>query len=128
MIPKGSLEKPAHGSPCNRCGQCCQATICPLGQNIFGRKLGPCPALSFDAERKSCCGLVANPMAYAIAITLEHGVAAASEAAISLIGSGTGCDARFNGETPNEEFYSKLREWDRANASKTRRARKIWRV
>jgi hypothetical protein len=58
LAPKGQLEKkPPHGDPCTSCGLCCMATLCPLGRKVFGREIGPCPALIWD-EGKSSCGLV----------------------------------------------------------------------
>jgi hypothetical protein len=128
LAPKGQLEKkPPHGDPCTSCGLCCVATLCPLGRKVFGHELGPCPALMWD-EGKSSCGLVREPMKHARLVTMKAGVPAASAAAAHLVGAGTGCDARVNGEKPNHEFYDRLRIWDRLNAAKTRAARKLWGV
>ena len=127
VAPRGQLEKkPPHGQPCTRCGLCCVASICPLGQTIFRRADGPCPALGYDAEGKSLCGVVDNPMAFAMTVTLRNGVEATREAAKHLIGSATGCDARVNGEPPDLKFYDFLREWDRKNEATTRHAKKVW--
>jgi hypothetical protein len=124
--PKDVLDKkPPHGAACTRCGGCCMVTVCPLGQFVFKREVGPCPALSFNAEG-SVCGLVADPMRFAIGATLASGVEATSKAAAHMIGSGQGCDARFNGEPADEAFYRRQREWDHANRAKSRRAKKIW--
>lgn len=79
----------------------------------------------FDVETEEWkCGSLA--LAYAMKATLEHGGQAMRAAALHLIGSGTGCDARVNGEKPDLAFYEKLREHDRRNASKTARALKMW--
>lgn len=127
LAPKGALEKkPPHGQPCTRCGLCCVAIVCPLGQVVFRRRAGPCPALRRDAESLSSCGLVDEPAVFAPMVALRAGVEMARAAAKLLIGSTTGCDARFNGEPPDEKFYEKLREFDRRNASALRRARKVW--
>lgn len=126
LIPKGLADKkPPHGEPCTRCGICCIGSLCPLGQKVFRRAIGPCPALSFDAAG-SVCGLVANPMAFEPRTAMKSGVDKAREAAAHLIGSATGCDCRVNGETPNRAFYDKLRIFDRANREKTRAALKLW--
>ena len=126
IAPKGTLEKkPPHGSPCNRCGLCCVATLCPLARVVFGRSLGPCPALSYDADG-SRCGLVDEPMKYAMKVTMKSGVEATRSAAKQLIGSSLGCDARFNGEPIDEAFYGRLRDHDRKTASVTRKAKKVW--
>ncbi len=127
LAPAGTLDKkPPHGQPCNRCGLCCVATVCPLGQVVFGRALGPCPALSYEPDGKSVCGLVATPQRFGLMTVLRHGAKAAADAASYLIGSGTGCDARFNGEPPDVGFYEKLIAWDRANKGAIRAAKRIW--
>lgn len=130
LVPKGALkDKPPHGAPCNRCGLCCMATLCPLAQHVFRRsERGPCPALTRDADGLSVCGLIAEPMKHARVVAMTHGVEATGAAAAVLNGAGTGCDARFEGEPINEQFYEQLREHDRVNASKVRRARKLWGV
>jgi hypothetical protein len=129
LAAKGTLDKkPPHGAPCNRCGLCCVATLCPLARHVFGREVGPCPALLDFETGASRCGLVEEPMKHAIAVTLRSGVEATSAAARHLIGSGTGCDARFNGEPINEAFYAELREHDRRTRKETARAGKIWGV
>lgn len=128
MAPAGTLEKkPKHGQPCNSCGLCCVATLCPLAQHLFKREQGPCPALSYESG-KSICGVVANPMKHAMGAALRNGIEATRSAALHLIGSGTGCDARFNGEPPDESFYEKLRQWDRRTISQTKIARRIFGV
>jgi len=114
MAPRSVLEtKPAHGQPCNRCGLCCYATICDLGQSVFHRKAGPCPALEGSFGNASC-GLT------------QHGPTKYRAAAGLLIGAGTGCDARFNGEPAHAAFYDALRRWDEEHASELRDARKLW--
>src|SRR6266536_4208581 len=62
---EGYVRKPPHGSPCNRCGLCCMATICNLGQHVFSRAEypGPCPALEKVGD-EYVCGLVAQPRAF----------------------------------------------------------------
>lgn len=126
QLPRDVIEKkPPHGSPCNRCGGCCMATLCPLGQHIFKQSLGPCPALSFDADG-SRCGMIDDPAKFNMVGVLKHGIEAVREAAKVLIGSGIGCDARFNGEAPDQKFYEKLHEWDRRNAGKVNKAKRVW--
>lgn len=129
-----SGRKPPHGSPCNRCGLCCMATLCPLARKVFGFEVGRCPALVWSPDNlEAACGLVVDPMRYAptsVALrvagraTIEEAAAAAS----LLVGSGTGCDARINGEPADRAFYDRLRIWDRKNVSAVRRAKKIWGV
>lgn len=134
LAPAGTLEKkPTHGAPCNRCGLCCQATLCIVAARVFkgvalprgGHIAGPCPALSHD-DTGSVCGLVSDPMKYAMRVCLEHGVDRAKESAKLLIGSATGCDARLGGEPINTEFYRQLETWDREHATALRGARKVW--
>jgi hypothetical protein len=129
MIPRSVLErKPAHGKPCTRCGACCMATVCPIGQHILNRgPVGPCPALvKSAAPGEYVCGVVADPARYAPLETAIHGVTEMREAALLMIGSGTGCDARFNGEPADQEFYKQLDEHDRRTLSQQREARRLW--
>lgn len=128
FAPKGTLDrKPAHGQPCNRCGLCCMAVVCPVGAAVLKREQGPCPALDKLPDGTFACGLVAHPHLYAGARRLMlEGPRALSEAAAILVGSGTGCDARFNGEPADQSFYIKLEEWDRVNAGAVARAKRTW--
>jgi len=42
-------------NPCSRCGMCCIAEVCPIGQAHYGiGKRDKCPALSFDGAVSSC--------------------------------------------------------------------------
>lgn len=51
--------KPAAGQPCNGCGVCCAAELCPMGRLLFLRARGPCPALHWeDVQRRYTCTLV----------------------------------------------------------------------
>lgn len=126
VAPRGTLEaKPKHGEPCNRCGLCCYAVQCPLSEHVFGRRPGPCPVLT-GTIGDAGCGLVADPMRYSMRRTLQHGVEAMRAAALLLIGSGTGCDARMNGEQPDQSFYAKLRRWDQEHRVQVRAARRLW--
>lgn len=131
LAPKGTLDKkPAHGAPCNRCGLCCIASLCPVARALFKRDAhpGPCPALQkAGGDGTYACGVVASPGRY---VSIEryamYGREALSAAAALLIGSGTGCDARFNGEPADESFYAKLCEWDRVNERRVRQAQEKW--
>lgn len=115
LAPKGMLDKkPPHGSPCTRCGLCCIATLCALGRHIFHQELGPCPALVQNEDRTFGCGL-----------TL-HGTRAGRDAAMLLVGAGTGCDARVNGEPINHAFNARLAEWDVQHAAEVASAKTTW--
>jgi hypothetical protein len=59
LTPRPALiDKPAYLAPCNGCGKCCQAELCPVAEMAFGRsEPAPCPALLFDAGR-FWCGMV----------------------------------------------------------------------
>lgn len=114
LAPRSMLDKkPPHGTPCNSCGLCCMASVCPSGQRVLGcSPVGPCPALKMDGDRSSC-GLIADPQRYFPRKVAAYGVEKIRDAAKLLIGSGTGCDARFNGEPPDHAFYKKLEDHDR---------------
>lgn len=127
LVPRFIMErKPPHGQPCNRCGACCVAVLCPLAQAVFGFEPGPCPALEFDADQKSSCGLVAHPEQHAPLTTASYGRENASAAASHLIGAGNGCCARFNGEPEDKPFNRRLDEYDRQVRAKTALAKRIW--
>jgi len=43
------------GSVCSRCGMCCLAKVCPIGQRVYGVGEGVrCPGLSFEGDVASC--------------------------------------------------------------------------
>ena len=127
-VPRRLMQKkPPHGQPCTRCGVCCIASVCPVGAAVISQTAGPCPVLRFDGDESSC-GLVAEPMKYRPVATVAFGREAMAEAARHLIGSATGCDARFNGEPADDAFYAALDEHDRKTAAQTRRARAMWGV
>lgn len=129
FLPRAiASRKPPHGAPCNRCGICCLATLCPLGQRLFGGELGPCPALEPAEGGAFACGVVANPIKHARRAVLQHGAEKVSEAALLLIGGQTGCDARINGEPKNESFYEMLLDHDRRTRGATNRAKRVFGV
>ena len=116
-VPRSWVErKPAHGSPCNRCGVCCYGSLCQLGKHVFGDQPGPCPALSHDGVATATCGLVAaSPPAM-------------SAAAKTIILAGAGCDSRINSEPINHAFNRKLERQDLKYAERIAAARKLWGV
>ena len=119
-------RKPQHGKPCNRCGLCCQATICAFGAVLFGRQLGPCPALEQTATG-FVCGVAAHPMRYARVKTTIHGPATMRRTALLLIGAGDGCD-HVEDEPFNHAFYSRLVKAANETRDEARRARRLWGV
>ncbi|GBG01167.1 hypothetical protein AZSI13_04940 [Azospira sp. I13] len=57
--------KPIAGQPCNGCGVCCAAETCPLARLRFRQRLGPCPALEWQADAHLYrCGLARRPRHY----------------------------------------------------------------
>lgn len=122
--------KPPYGSPCNRCGACCEATLCPLAQHVMGRRFddGPCPALLGEPGATSC-GIVADPARWAPFRTVAVGTEPMREAALILIGTDPpGCDARINGESDHPAFRASLHAWARTSAGAIRRAKRLWGV
>lgn len=113
-------DKPAYGQPCNGCGLCCLEELCPLGQIVFQRVRGPCPALSASGGAM-VCGLVAEPTRYrpGDAVSL-------AEAALMLIGAGVGCDAMIAGEPDDRMFRARLRAKALNHPAANRRARRAW--
>lgn len=124
-VPRALAErKPAHGRPCNGCGLCCYVTTCELGAAIFGTRAGPCPALGFDLDGKSCCTVVAHPTDYYD--TARASPAVMQGAALYLIRAGDGCDARINGEPTDADFNARVDARD--DARKRAQARFLWNV
>jgi hypothetical protein len=99
VAPRSMLEnKPQHGAACTSCGLCCVALRCDLAMQVFALpRVGACPALVQTDAKRFACGLV-----------LEAETEAKRAAALLIIGSGDGCDARFNGEPRNEAFAAAL--------------------
>lgn len=116
-----TLPKPAHGAPCNSCGRCCHRELCPLATTVFGRVAGPCPALQAGEGHALVCGLVVDPMRYALRQSLLKGSDAMSEAAAFLIGAGHGCDAQTADEPRDVAFSNRLR----AHGERTRAAARV---
>lgn len=127
-------KKPPHGAPCNRCGLCCIGTLCPLAAWVFRGDLfperpyiGPCPALERDEDGFAVCGLVADPGKHALSHTIRAGGREkASAAAKILIGAGDGCDARFNGEPADPEFYIRMIKIAKTQRKAVTAAKKTW--
>ncbi|QXN71181.1 hypothetical protein RCDURKIN_125 [Rhodobacter phage RcDurkin] len=89
------IDKPPYGSPCNGCGHCCRAEVCPVGAMLFEQE-DNCPALTL-MDNKYVCGLVAAPAAFFPHV--DPSDAHKVSAAVSyLLGAGLGCDARVRGE------------------------------
>jgi hypothetical protein len=121
-----SLPKPPHGQPCNSCGKCCSDELCPLAMRLFGRPFQRrCPALEPDGDRL-VCGLIAHPMAYAMARTLANGVENMRKAACHLVGAGRGCDAQLATEPADEAFRARM--WADRNERLTSWSLKQWGV
>lgn len=118
-IPRHVHEnKPPHGSPCNRCGACCFATICKLGQRVLDRPAlpGPCPALKYNGPGEYSCAIVdyvSNDPQF-------------RDAALIIIRAGEGCDARFNGEPQNMQFVADCDARDVQNIEKIEAAHRLW--
>jgi hypothetical protein len=88
--------------------------VCELGAHVFRRAAGPAPALLIDPTGGSQCGLATVGDA-------EH-----TAAALVLISSGDGCDARFNGEPVNHAFHAYQASLDQERADAIRGARVLW--
>jgi hypothetical protein len=98
--------------------------LCPLAEGVFG---GPeerqCPALEPDGERFAC-GLMKNPMVYAMRQTLIHGKEVMSRTAAHLIGAGRGCDAQLEGEPADEVWRAAMRSM--RNVALTEKSLRVW--
>ena len=119
-------KKPPYGEPCNRCGVCCMATACPLGQFVFRRPEyngEMCPGLAEDADGTYGCDVVAHPERYASRHrVLKFGIGPLRRAALLLIGASDGCDARFNGEPRNDSVDQRFA----GHARESAQAKRMW--
>lgn len=121
-------RKPPYGSPCNGCGLCCEAQLCPLGAHVFHMREGPCPALRY-VDAASVCGLVAEPSRYARFLAAKHGATTLREAALICIGAGHGCDALLEGEQDKPEERERMfAACNRRPAQQRESARRVWGV
>jgi hypothetical protein len=123
--PEGTLPKPPHGSPCNGCGRCCLESLCPLGEHLFEKQEGPCPALQPAGQGRWECGVIIQPGVFALVQTLRHGAKRMSAAAALLLGAGHGCDAIDN-EPVNEAFEARQDAYVYANAEAAVEAQLMW--
>ena len=114
MRPRGELEKPSHGAPCNGCGQCCMAETCTLGYHVFKTLNGPCPALEPGEAGAYRCGLIEHPDRYVPLLAFKTGRDVLSKDATLLIGSGFGCDAQYFNEPRSEAFDARLAQYRRS--------------
>ena len=121
--------KPKYGQECNRCGVCCIVSLCPLGEVMFDRRKGPCPALFLDDKTKeSGCGLLAFPQLFFPELCERNGVKAMQRAARQLVGAGHGCDMPDPGERPDPSFRRRLIDRATRTANYTVKAMALWGV
>lgn len=126
----GEKRKPRYGEPCNRCGACCFAVVCPLGAHVLGLKYetsGPCPAL-VKVDGEHACGLIADPARFAPELVQAHGAAMMSESAALIINASGGCDTLAAGEQPDAEWDRAFEQRMRDERAARRRAKLAWRV
>jgi hypothetical protein len=113
-VPRSMMaRKPKHGSPCNRCGACCYASLCDLGASVHNRRVGPCPSLQIT-DGLSSCGLV------------ETSTGSLREAAKLLVNSGQGCDMKLSTEPRDVAYTNRLNELDHINSASLAAARRLW--
>ena len=109
MLDASLIAKPAYGSPCNGCGQCCRDQVCPLGARVFGTSDGPCKAIKHTEDGRVTCGLVMAPRKFVPVLTAIHGAQTMALGAAVLIGAGHGCDAQLVGEHADEAQRLRMR-------------------
>lgn len=117
LAPRSMLEnKPRHGAACTNCGLCCVALRCDLSMHVFSLpRVGACPALVQTEAKRFACGLV-----------LAAETEAKRDAALLIIGSGDGCDARFNGEPRDESFAAAINNKYASLRREVEAAFKLW--
>ena len=105
-----SRAKAPFGQACNRCGYCCEMSLCKMGVALFGDMDGPCPGLEEAPDGKPGCGPMMTPQLYAPVRTARFGVAGMQEAARFLIGAGDVCDAETEEEHISKQLRASLHE------------------
>jgi hypothetical protein len=123
-----TIAKAPYGAPCNNCGLCCRAWVCPAGQAVLGvAGEGPCPAIESTSDGGGVCGLIKSPARYAPIKTMINGEAAMREAFALMVGAGQGCDAETDDEvvapTTRQRLFAKLK---RLSSAQVRHARSMW--
>jgi len=95
----GMREKSKYTQPCNRCGYCCAASLCPAAEIAFPNTLAPCPALSIEND-EAFCGLV----------KIEE-IAGLDPVVRKILGIGCGCSCPDANTTEKEiEEFDELSE------------------
>ena len=112
-------QKPAYGTPCNNCGACCLNIPCGLAREVFLEYIGPdyegpCPALWFDKDNNSRCGLYTDPLKFAHPKAPGRWNPKLLSLAVKRTnGFGFGCDQRLPDEPDAPPLYR--RRIDRMN-------------
>jgi hypothetical protein len=92
--------KPALGAPCNGCGVCCLAELCPLGQVISRRRTGACDALRWDADGGLYrCGVLSDTEGL-LGPRWRWAAPLWRRLARRWIAAGVGCDAAMDVDQP----------------------------
>ena len=124
-------QKPAYGAPCNDCGRCCQHNLCIIAAIVLngGRNAHmACPALEWNEDGTSRCGMVRDPAAWAPEQTARHGVEKMQATGRRAIGAGIGCDWNEWDEPMPRGFRRALRrETSEKNRARYFRAVDAWR-
>lgn len=63
VLPPIIQAKPLFGEPCNGCGLCCAREVCGIGKMVHGDIEGPCPSLTYSADRFWCSLVVVEKLA-----------------------------------------------------------------
>jgi hypothetical protein len=91
-------------------GRLASRSCLTLSQAFFRiSKSDPCPALLWT-YCGSRCGLVQEPAMFAPVRTRIHGETRMRNAAMRILGSGKGCDARYTDEDENKGFQARVRD------------------
>jgi hypothetical protein len=90
LHPK-SPEKPLFGTPCNGCGVCCAASLCPVAVVFLFQIKGKCRAMLWQ-DGRYVCGMAVSPDLY-IKLIPEKGRELSARFFASRIAAGLGCDS-----------------------------------
>lgn len=99
VVPSCTSGVLVEGTPCTRCGQCCKAEVCYIGQLLFDNPEPPCPALLYDGEKHACGAVMHSDQVWP----------GSSARFAEALGIGRGCDREMNKVVGPPEIVEGLR-------------------
>ena len=104
-------DKPLYGDPCNGCGLCCMAQLCPVATIALKLRPSelPCPALIGGPDDTWRCGVMVEPRKWLPVRVAIYGAGVVADAAAFINGAGRGCDGVLEGEVERDGMRASMR-------------------